>query len=120
MSNAVVRTAGKVAGGTGHTIATGLLVPEESLAEQQGVLAVHDNAGQIRQWHVVRLQAPQRDERIHQGAHTHLPFLVDFVQEFTDRAGRMGHACNQWQGIKHRQQGGGGFTEVHGASWGDA
>ena len=116
--DAVVSTAGEVATGTGHAITTGLLVPEEGFAEQQRVLTVHDNAGQVRQGHVVRLEAAHRDERIHQGAHTHLPYLVGFVEKFTDRAGRMGHACNQWQRVKHRQQCGGGFAEVHGASWG--
>ena len=114
--NAIVRTAGKVAGSASHPVATRLLVPEEGFAEQQGVLTIRDNARQIRQRHVVGLQAAQRSERIHQGAHTHLPFLVDRVNEHANRGSRMGHAGYQWQGIEHRQHCGGGFMKVHGAS----
>ena len=114
--DAVVRTAGKMAGGTSYAVATGLLVPEEGLAEQQGVLTIHDNARQIRQRHVVGLQTAQRNERIHQGAHTHLPCLVELVNKHANRSSRMGHAGYQWQGIEHRQHCGGGFMKVHGAS----
>ena len=117
VGDAVVRTTGEMTSGTGHAITAGLLVPEQRLAEQQRILPIGDDAREARQRHVVGLQAAEGSERVLEWTYAHLSRLILGVQEHADRSGGMGDASQQGQGVEHRQQAGGGFAKVHGASW---